>query len=93
MANPQNLSSKNGRKRGVANKTTSAVRNAIVNAFETVGGEQYLVMVALTDPKTFVSLLGRVLPLKAEVTGEDGGPVITEIRRTIIRPPVTIDHE
>ncbi len=52
-----------GRKKGTANKTTTVLKDAIVNAFEKVGGEKYLVEVAKTDPKTFCSLLARVLPM------------------------------
>jgi hypothetical protein len=62
-----------GRVAGVPNKTTRALKDAVMNAFETVGGEAYLVTVAKTDPKTFCALLGRVLPM--QVTGENGGPI------------------
>lgn len=48
-----------------------AVKRAILNAFEKVGGEDYLVMVAKEDPKTFCALLARLLPaeVKADITG------------------------
>jgi hypothetical protein len=62
-----------GRKKGVPNKATAALKDAILNAFSQVGGEAYLVTVAQTDPKTFCTLLGKVLPL--QVTGADDGPV------------------
>jgi hypothetical protein len=62
-----------GRKKGVPNKATAALKDAILNAFSQVGGEAYLVTVAKTDPKTFCTLLGKVLPL--QVTGADDGPV------------------
>ncbi len=62
-----------GRVKGTPNKTTVQVREAILNAFELCGGEQYLVWVALTDPKTFCTLLGRVLPI--EMSGPGGGPI------------------
>lgn len=59
-----------GRKKGTPNKTTVALKTAIMNAFEEVGGQDYLVRVAKDDPKTFLTLLARVLPqeLKADVT-------------------------
>lgn len=59
-----------GRKKGVPNKTTQALKDAIMNAFETVGGESYLVKVANADMRTFCTLLGRVLPteIKADVS-------------------------
>lgn len=60
-----------GRQKGVKNALTAKVKDAILNAFEKVGGEDYLVDVAKKDPKTFCALLGKVLPL--QVTGEEGG--------------------
>tara|TARA_R110002051_G_C8668527_1_gene490058 strand:+ start:496 stop:774 length:279 start_codon:yes stop_codon:yes gene_type:complete len=67
-----------GRKKGTQNKNTTELKTAIMAAFDTVGGQDYLVGVAKDDPKTFCTLLGRVLPseLKAELStmGEDGMP-------------------
>jgi len=63
-----------GRPKGMQNKTTVALKTAIMNAFTKVGGEDYLVKVAREDPKTFCTLLGRVLPseLKADLSSSDG---------------------
>ena len=61
-----------GRKKGSVNKTTRALKDAIMNAFETVGGESYLAVVARDDPRTFCTLLGKVLPMQVEGTGDDG---------------------
>lgn len=68
-----------GRKPGVPNKTTTALREAILTAAEQVGADGkgkggtvgYLKLLAMTDPKAFSSLLGKVLPL--QVTGDGGG--------------------
>ena len=68
-----------GRKPGVPNAVTREVKAAILNAFETVGGEAYLVRVAKKDHKTFCALLGRVLPL--QVTGEGGGGLVVKVVR------------
>ena len=62
-----------GRKKGVPNKATAALKDAILNAFNTVGGESYLATVAREVQLTFCTLLGKVLPL--QVTGENDGPV------------------
>lgn len=62
-----------GRPKGVPNKTTTAVKQAILEAFEKCGGAKYLARIAVEDPRTFCALLGRVLPL--EVTGEGGAPI------------------
>ena len=67
-----------GRKKGTPNKTTRAVKDAIVNAFEKVGGEDYLAMVAKSDPKTFCSLLGRVLPSEIKADVRSSGEVLIE---------------
>ncbi len=67
-----------GRKKGTPNKNTTALKTAIMNAFEKVGGQDYLVRVAEEDPRTFLALLGKVLPseVKADIKNEDGPTVI-----------------
>lgn len=75
-----------GRSKGTPNRTSSAVKQAILQAFEQVGGTDYLVRVAHDDPKTFVALLGRVLPkdVRAEVSSAaDIGERIREGRRRV----------
>ena len=68
-----------GRVKGVPNKATAALKDAILNAFTKVGGEDYLVTVAREDPRTFCTLLGKVLPM--QVTGEDGGSIVVTWQR------------
>jgi hypothetical protein len=60
-----------GRKKGTPNKLTRDVKEAIISAFATVGGEKYLVKVAGENPAVFCQLLSKVLP--TQVTGADGG--------------------
>lgn len=72
MANPSPKAGP-GRPKGSQNKLTREIKEAIVNAFEKVGSEDYLVRVAQEDPRTFCSLLGRALPL--QVTGDAENPV------------------
>ncbi len=55
-----------GRKRGVPNKLTAHIREAVENAFSAVGGEDYLVKVAKEDPRTFCTLLGKILPTQVD---------------------------
>ncbi len=55
-----------GRKRGVPNKLTAHVREAVENAFSAVGGADYLVKVAEEDPRTFCTLLGKILPTQVD---------------------------
>lgn len=79
--------SKTGRAKGTPNKTTKALKDAILLAAEATGCDGkgkdglvgYLKHVAASDVKAFSTLLGKVLPM--QVTGEDGGPVVVEIHR------------
>lgn len=51
-----------GRKKGTPNKTTQDMKSAILEAFERAGGADYLTMLAADEPRTFVTLLAKVLP-------------------------------
>lgn len=51
-----------GRQPGATNKIGRALREAIEEAFDRVGGVQYLVEVAKNDPRTFCGLLGKIIP-------------------------------
>lgn len=62
-----------GRQKGTPNKTTAALKDAIMNAFNEVGGQSYLAKVAMEDPRTFCTLLGKVLPM--QVTGDSDEPI------------------
>lgn len=61
-----------GRPKGVGNKTTTAIKEAVVEAFNKAGGVDYLVGLSKSDPKTFCGLVGKVIPLQVEGTGADG---------------------
>jgi len=82
-----------GRVKGVPNKTTALLKEAIIKAAEQVGSDGqgkgslvgYCVFLARNQPKAFASLLGRVLPLQVTgPDGEDGEPTAIEMR--IVRP-------
>lgn len=64
---------RSGRQKGVTNKFTRDIKEALLNAFGKVGGEDYLVAVAKADRKAFTSLIGRLLP--TQLTGKDGAPL------------------
>lgn len=70
-----------GRPKGMANKTTALLKEAIMLA-ATASGEDgagkgglvgYCTYLAQEEPKSFAVLLGKVLPM--QITGEDGGPI------------------
>lgn len=77
-----------GRKKGTPNKTTKSLKEAILAAAEAVGqdgngkgGTQgYLEQLAVTEPKAFAGLLGKVLPMV--VAGDADSPLqsITHIK-------------
>lgn len=58
-----------GRKKGTPNKSTLHVKQSIMDAFERVGGTDWLVRLADDDPKTFAALLSKILPseMKADI--------------------------
>lgn len=72
-----------GRPKGSQNKTTAILKDAILQAAEKAGGEGgmvgYLTLQATQNPQSFLPLLGKVLPM--QVTGEDGGALVVEIRK------------
>lgn len=78
-----------GRPKGVPNKNTTLLKDAILQAATQAGGEAglvgYLVTQAKTNPNAFMPLLGKVLPM--QVTGEDGGPIqVTRIELVAVQP-------
>jgi hypothetical protein len=70
-----------GRRKGVPNKNTTLLKEAILEAATQAGGKAglvgYLFTQATTNPNAFMPLLGKVLPM--QVTGEDGGAIVHEI--------------
>lgn len=68
-----------GRPKGVPNKTTALLKDAILQAARKAGGDDdeglvaYLTIQATANPGPFMALLGKVLPM--QVTGEDGKPM------------------
>lgn len=86
-----------GRPKGVQNKSTALLKDAILKAAERAGGggedgiANYLQDQAFKNPGPFIALLGKVLPM--QVTGEDGSPVQLELVKRIIIDPATGDRK
>ena len=57
-----------GRKAGTPNKTTVALKDAIVAAFHKTGGVDYLVWLSKEYPSAYATLLGRVLPTEFDAS-------------------------
>lgn len=56
-----------GRQKGTPNKLTQDMREVIYEAFEQLGGVEYLVTVGRQDPKTFCTLLAKIVPAKVDI--------------------------
>lgn len=54
-----------GRGQGVRRSSIS-VKDALLNAFDKAGGEDYLLLIARKEPKTFITMLTKLLPTKVE---------------------------
>jgi hypothetical protein len=77
-----------GRQKGVPNKTTGLLKDMIMAALNDAGGHEYLVEQAHANPKAFLALVGRVLPMQVHGSGEDG-EIIHKVVREIVRPAHT----
>ena len=56
-----------GRPKGSQNRLTIQVKEAILQAFDALGGVDYLVEVGRSEPRAFLVLLGKILP--TEING------------------------
>ena len=77
-----------GRTKGTPNKTTTALKDAIIEAARRAGGgdiEAYLTARAQDDNKgPFMGLLGKVIPLQHE--GNPEKPIEHKLRIEFVRP-------
>jgi hypothetical protein len=63
----------------VQNKHTRNVRDALVRALEATaedGGEEFFTDLRDSDPKTFATLVSKLIPNQTHITGDEGGPVV-----------------
>jgi hypothetical protein len=78
-----------GRRKGTPNKSTAAIREAMLQVFADLqaraGGENgHLLEWASGNATDFYKLTARMLP--NQITGDDGGPVITRIELVAATP-------
>ena len=64
-----------GRKKGTPNKVTQHVKDMVIEALHKAGGVDYLLRQAKAEPKAFLSLLGKVLPLQVKHSGDADSPI------------------
>lgn len=78
-----------GRPKGVPNKTTTQLKEALLEAATLAGGEAglvgYLVQQAADNPASFLTLLGKVLPLQVAQDPENPWQPVTVIERQIVQ--------
>ncbi len=69
-----------GRKKGVPNRITRTVREALEAAFHEAGAEEYLLRQAEANPQAFMGLLAKLLPseIRAEVSAADASNIIPD---------------
>jgi hypothetical protein len=66
-----------GSRKGIPNKQTVAIKDAIERAFTKLGGTDYLVHVGRNDPRTFCALLSKLLPTR--LSNADGSPLLAAL--------------
>jgi hypothetical protein len=76
-----------GRPPGSLNKTTLALKEAVLSALDKLGGDEYLVRLGIENSSAFASLLGKVLPTTLAASESDGGVgVKVSFERVIVWP-------
>ena len=87
-SNPKPPNAGKGRPKGSLNKTTTQLKEAILEAAAKAGGKGgipgYLALQATENPTAFMALLGKVLPL--QVQGDPENQLIHRIERHIVSP-------
>ena len=66
-----------GRPKGSLNKTTVAVKEAVLAALDQAGGVDYLVSQSRDNPTAFLTLVGKVLPLQVDANHQ--GEIVAKV--------------
>lgn len=69
-----------GRAKGVTNKTTTDLKQMILNALDKAGGEDYLHKQSALNPGSFMALIGKVLPRDINATIDIGKELAARIK-------------
>ena len=73
-----------GRPKGVQNKLTKSIKEAIEAAFQGVGGHEYLMRQAEENPQAFMTLLGKIIPNQIQADVTSGGKSIADVQTAVI---------
>lgn len=73
-----------GRKPGVPNKATKALKEMILGALDGAGGQDYLQKQAAENPTAFLTLIGKVLP--TTLSGDPENPVGLSLTVNFVKP-------
>jgi len=74
-----------GRPKGLPNRYTRAVKEAICDAFENLGGVPALVAWAKENPDEFYKLWGRMAPMQHDITSN--GETLASLVAAAFTPP------
>lgn len=66
-----------GRPKGSQNKSTVAIKEAVLAALDQAGGIDYLVIQSRENPTAFLTLVGKVLPLQVDATHQ--GEIVAKV--------------
>lgn len=71
-----------GRKKGTPNKVTTAFKEAVLDAFNQMGGTDALLTWGMQNQTEFYKIAARLIPAESSVavSGADGGPVAVTFR-------------
>lgn len=77
MGRPPGTKGGGGRKKGSQNKIPKQLKEMILGALDSAGGENYLIAQAKENPTAFLTLIGKVLP--TTLAGDPNNPIKTSI--------------
>lgn len=69
---PKGIPKTGGRPKGSQNVITRELKEMILTALDDVGGVEYLKNQALDNPSSFMTLIGKVLPMTLHGSGDNG---------------------
>lgn len=70
-----------GSRKGKPNKINADIKEMILKALKSVGGEKWLVKLANEKPEAFATLLGKLLPKDIALSGKEGESAVEFVIR------------